>query len=365
MLRPRLDWQSPMSTINTTTPTASTMTRAIAEPRAGVRLEIAEVPTPGEGEVLVRSSLVGICGSDTHAIGGHHPFLTSTYLPGHEAVGVVAAVGAGAEIMREGQRVILKPNVNCGDCLNCVSGRTNACEKLEWIGCDPSLQRAGAMAEYFVAPVGNLFIVPDLVDDTTAALVECLATPVHAARIAGDLHGARVVVLGAGTIGVLCVVAALNAGAASVVVTDMDPGKIERAKRVGAHDGFLASDPTVDDRIIAALGGANADVVFDCVAVEGSFRQAVGLLRRAGTLMVVGVPPRDAALPMPLIQDWEIRVQGAAAYTEEDILTSLEIAERGGLPSAEVVSGVYALSDVAAAFAAAAADSSGKMLVAP
>ncbi|GAB3274330.1 zinc-dependent alcohol dehydrogenase [Microbacterium lacusdiani] len=354
-----------MSNSNISGPTSSTMTRAIAEPQAGVRLESAAIPTPAEGEVLVRSSLVGICGSDTHAIAGHHPFLTSTYLPGHEAVGVVAAVGPGVQTLHDGQRVILKPNVNCGVCLNCESGRTNACEKLEWIGCDPTLQRAGAMAQYFVAPAGNLFLVPDAVDDATAALVECLATPVHAARIAGDLRGARVVVLGAGTIGLLCVVAALHAGASSVVVTDMDPGKIERAKRVGAHDGFLASEPGVNDRIISALGEVNADVVFDCVAVEGSFRQAIGLLRRAGTLLVVGVPPRDAALPMPLIQDWEIRVQGAAAYTEEDIITSLEIAESGGLPADEVVSAVYPLTDVAAAFAAAAADSSGKLLVAP
>lgn len=340
------------------------MRRAVVEPLTGVRLESAEIPTPAPGQALVQSTLVGICGSDIHALAGQHPFLASTYLPGHEATGVVTALGEGVDSLELGQRVLLKPNVACGTCLNCRAGRSNACEKLTWIGCDPSLHWAGAMAGYFVAPAANLYPVPDSVDDETAALVECLATPVHAARIAGDVAGARVVVLGAGTIGVLCVVAALNAGAGSVVVTDLDQGKLDRAERIGAHGGVLASGDDVNAQVTEALGGP-ADVVLDCVANARSFGQAVALLRRAGTLVVVGVPARDAILPMPIIQDFEIRVQGSAAYTEADIETSLAIAVAGGIPTAEVISGTYALDDVAAAFAAATADSSGKLLVAP
>ncbi|MCJ1674615.1 MULTISPECIES: zinc-binding dehydrogenase [unclassified Rathayibacter] len=349
----------------TTPPTASTtMHRAVAEPLSGVRLETADVPTPAAGQVLVQSVLVGICGSDIHAIAGHHPFLASTYLPGHEATGVVAALGEGVEGVEVGQRVLLKPNVACGTCLNCRAGRSNACERLSWIGCDPSGHWAGAMAEYFVAPAGNLYAVPDSVDDETAALVECLATPVHAARIAGDLAGARVVVLGAGTIGVLCVVAALNAGAGTVVATDLDEGKLARATRIGAHGAVKASDADANEQVAAALGGP-ADVVLDCVANERSYAQAVSLLRRAGTLVVVGVPARDAVLPMPIIQDFEIRVQGCAAYTEADVETAISIAVDGGLPTAEVVSGRYSLEDISDAFTAANADSTGKLLVSP
>lgn len=356
-----------MSTPVPTAPRAGTstsMARAVAEPRSGVSLESAPVPTPAADQVLVRSVLVGICGSDTHAIAGHHPFLASQYLPGHEATGVVTALGADVEGFEVGQRVLLKPNVACGHCVNCLADRSNACEQLSWIGCDPSGHWAGAMAEYFVAPAGNLYAVPDSVDDETAALVECLATPVHAARIAGDLSGARVVVLGAGTIGVLCVVAALNAGAGTVVVTDLDEGKLARATRIGAHGAVKASDADADAQVAAALGG-RADVVLDCVASERSFAQAVSLLRRAGTLVVVGVPARDAVLPMPVIQDFEIRVQGSAAYNEADIETALRIAVDGGLPTAEVISSRYSLAEVTEAFAAAAADSSGKVLVAP
>lgn len=351
-------------TVDAPAPAAGPMRRAVAEPHHGVRVEDAPIPAPGPGQVLVRSTLVGICGSDTHAIAGHHPFLTSTYLPGHEATGTVVALGDGVDSVRSGQRVLLKPNVTCGDCANCVAGRDNACLNLTWIGCDPSLGWGGAMADYFVAPQRNLFAVPDGVDDRTAALVECLATPVHAVRIAGEVAGARVVVLGAGTIGLLGVVAARHAGAATVVVTDLDPGKLERAMRSGADGAVHAGHPDVNGQVMALLGGP-ADIVLDCVTNERSLHQAVALLRRAGTLAVVGVPPRDASLPMPLIQDWEIRIQGCAAYTEADVRTALDIARGGGLPTGEMVSGVFGLDEVATAFAQARADSSGKVMVAP
>ena len=346
-----------------TRPTRS-MRRALVEPRAGVCVEDADIPVPTPGQVLVRSTLVGICGSDTHALAGQHPFLSSAYSPGHEAVGIVSALGEGVNTLAIGQRVILKPNVSCGACQNCSAGRTNACEQLSWIGCDPSRHWSGAMAEYFVAPASNLYPVPDTVDDQTAALVECLATPVHAAVLAGDLTGSRVVVLGAGTIGVLCVVAALHAGAQHVVVTDLDEGKLARALRIGAHGAVSASHPDVNERVTAAMGGP-ADVVLDCVASERSFAQSVALLRRAGTLAVVGVPARDAVLPMPLIQDWEIRIQGCAAYTEADVVTAIDIAAAGGIPTGEIVSATYDLEQIADAFAAATSDSSGKLLVSP
>lgn len=341
---------------------SATMRRAVVEPRTGVRLEEVLVPLPAARDVLVRSTLVGICGSDTHALAGHHPFLTEPYIPGHEAIGVVSALGSEVTGFTVGQRVLLKPNVACGTCANCVAGRTNACESLAWIGCDSSRVLSGAMAEYFVAPAANLYVIPDTLGDQEATLVECLATPVHAARIAGDLTGTRVAVLGAGTIGLLCVVAALDAGAGTVVATDMEQGKIDRAVRCGARAGVLAAAPKLKQEVCSALGGP-ADVVFDCVADERSMAQAVELLRRAGTLMVVGVPPRPASINLPIVQDWELRVQGCAAYTEKDMLRAIEIAVSGGMPVTELVSSSYGLDDVAEAFAAASSDTSGKVMV--
>ena len=340
----------------------NTMTRVVAEQIGRVGLTEAPVPSPGPGQVLVRTALAGICGSDTHAVAGHHPLLAPPYYPGHEATGRVAEVGAGVTFPVVGQRVMLKPNVCCGECVNCRAGRTNACQDLRWIGCDPSGALPGAMADYLLAPAGNLYAVPDEVSDRQAVLAECLATAVHATRIAGDLTGARVVVLGAGTIGLFAVMAARRAGAGTIVVTDLDPGKRERALRHGAHVAVDATSDSFADQVRAGLDGP-ADAVLDCVANEHSIRAAVSVLRRCGLLLVVGVPPRDFAVPMPLVQDWELRVQGCANYTEEDIITALGMAQ--DLPEKEIISDHLPFAEAAAAFELAARNTSGKVVIGP
>ena len=320
------------------------------------------VPEPGPGQVRVAVTYAGICGSDTHAVAGHHPLLPPPYLPGHELIGVVDEAGEGVDPAIVGTRAVVKPNVECGECVNCLAGRTNACQTLGWIGCDPSGALPGGMAPFVLAPVRNIFPLPDEVSDVDGVLVECLATPVHAARIAGDLQGARVVVIGAGTIGLFSVIAAKRAGAGVVVVSDPEPSKRERAVQFGADHAVDALDPDFTDATWSALGGT-ADVVFDCVGIESSIRQAMSVLRRAGTLLIVGVPPRDGVVSLPTIQDWELRVQGCANYTAADIETAIAIAAAGGLPGTAIVSAVYDVESAPAAFAEAALGTAGKVVL--
>ncbi len=343
---------------------SATMRQVVVAGLDEVTVVDSPVPTPGPGEVRARVVLAGICGSDTHAVAGHHPLLTPPYVPGHELVAVVDQVGTGVDPALVGLRAVIKPSVDCGACVNCLAGRSNACQNLAWIGCDPSGLLRGGMAPYVVAPARAVFPVPDEVSDVDAVLVECLATPVHAARIAGDLAGARVVVIGAGTIGIFSVIAARRAGAATVVVSDPEVSKRDRAVRLGADAAVDAFDPAFEDAVGGALGG-KADIVFDCVGTEPSIRQAVSVLRRAGTLLIVGVPPRDGVVPLPTVQDWELRVQGCANYTPEDIEAAIAIAATGGLRGDEIVSAVYPLEEAATAFAAAAAGSAGKVVIDP
>jgi threonine dehydrogenase-like Zn-dependent dehydrogenase len=281
-----------------------------------------------------------------------------------ETLGQGAALAADGARLEPGQRVILKPNLVCGTCVNCLADRSNACQTLQWIGCDPSGAHPGAMAEFFLAPAGNLFVTPGGVSDEAAALVECLATPVHAARRAGDLNGAAALVIGAGTIGLFAVIAARLAGAGRIVVSDLDAAKRERALAHGADAAVDANDPGVVEAARSALGGP-ADVVFECVAGRGSVAQAIGVLRRAGNLMVVGVPAGETPVPLALVQDWEIRLQGCANYTPADFAAAIQIAAAGGLPAAAIVSQVFPLAQVAAAFAAASQNASGKVMVRP
>lgn len=327
-----------------------------------VIVEDAAAPAPRPDEAVVTTLAVGICGSDTHAIAGHHPLLPPPYHPGHEAVGIVATAAADGTGPAAGTRVLLKPNVVCGVCANCRAGRTNVCEHLAWVGCDPTGRYPGGMAEEFAAPARNLYPLAAAITPGQAALIECLATPVHAARIAGDLTGARVVVMGAGTIGALTIVAARAAGAAAIVATDLDAGKLDRARRIGADAAVDAADDDLAGRVIDELDGP-ADVIFDCVAMAASAAQWPALLRKAGTACVVGVPPRDFITPMSAIQDRELRVQGSASYTEVDVERAIAMA--ASIPADEIITAVHRLDEAPAAFEEAARFSSGKVLVTP
>jgi L-iditol 2-dehydrogenase len=314
------------------------------------RLEIVEVarPEPGPGEFRVRSVAVGICGSDLHAFDGHHPFITLPVVPGHEVAGVVEAAGPGASGFELGDRVLLEPNLVCGRCFYCTSGRYNLCEELEVIGC----QTGGGLAEAFVAPSGRLHLVPGAMSWTAAALVEPLSTATHATRMAGDLNGAAVVVLGAGSIGLLIMLSARAAGAAAIAMTDPVESKRAGALELGATAAVDSRDPAAAQAIRAALPH-RPDVVFDCVANEGSMNQAIGLAEKGGTVIVVGVPSGPIQVPLQIIQDREIRIQGSAMYVREDVLRAIQLMADGVVDAERIVTARYPLERAAEAFEAA------------
>jgi 2-desacetyl-2-hydroxyethyl bacteriochlorophyllide A dehydrogenase len=315
------------------------------------------VPRPAAGEVLVRTMLVGICGSDLHAVHGVHPSMPLPYRPGHEVVGVVEALGDGVARFSVGDRVVLEPNLVCGECTNCRRGRYNICSSLAVFGC----QTPGGMADVFTIGADRLHPVPDGLSDVEAALVEPLATPVHATELAGELAGANVVVLGSGTIGFLTMIAARRAGAATVVCTDLRAEMRDRATRFGADHAVPADDPDLPGTVTALAG--EVDVVFDCVATEGSVAQAVTTVRKGGTVVVVGVPAGRVRVPLDLIQDHEITVRGCLMYTDADIRVAMDLLAEGAVPTGELVSSVFPIEAAAEAFRAADSGEHGKVLV--
>ncbi|MEU9207881.1 alcohol dehydrogenase catalytic domain-containing protein [Streptomyces sp. NPDC048415] len=324
-----------------------------------IAVERIAAPVAGDGELLVRTTVVGVCGSDTHAALGHHPFMPLPYHPGHEAVGVVAAVGPGAEGFAPGDRVIVEPNLFCGQCPQCRSGRYNICQELKVFGC----QTPGAMTDLFTIPAGRVHHVPEGMTDIEAALVEPLATPVHAVAKAGDLTGRTVVVLGAGPIGLLVLAAARHAGAARIAVTDLLPGKRDRALRLGADAVLPADAPDLVHQVRDALDGP-VDVIFDCVAREQSMAQATDLVTKGGTIIVVGV---GAAGPTPvrldLVQDREIRIEGTLMYTADDYRSATALIASGVIDTDEIVTATFPLEEAAKAFAASLAPEHVKVLV--
>jgi L-iditol 2-dehydrogenase len=259
----------------------------------------------------------------------------------------VAEVGPGVEGFAPGDRVLLEPNLICGRCWYCTSGRYNLCEQLLVVGC----QTAGALADVFTVPAHRLHHIPDGMSWTSAAMVEPMSTAVHATRLVGDLTGAVVAVLGAGPIGLLTLLAARVAGAATSAVTDPIEAKRARAEELGAALTVDPTDPGAVEQIREGLP-RRPDVVFDCVANQASTDQAIALALKGGTVVVVGVPNGVVTIPLELIQDREVRIQGSAMYTGDDVRAAIDLVARE--PAVEgLVTARFPLADAAEAFAAA------------
>jgi 2-desacetyl-2-hydroxyethyl bacteriochlorophyllide A dehydrogenase len=334
------------------------MQRVVVSP-SGVSVVAAEVPAPGPGEALVRTVLAGICGSDTHALAGRHPFIDLPYLPGHEVAGVVEAVESSSLV--PGDRVVLEPFLPCWECKQCRAGRQNVCERLRFFGC---AHDQGAMAGYFTVDVRRLHKVPASLTWEQAAMVEPLGTPVHAIGLAGGVTGRTVAILGAGTIGLLTLRTAKAYGAARVVVTARSARSRDRALRFGADAVIDATAPSFVADAVAALG-ESADVVFDCVAEQSTMDQALALATKAGTVVVIGVPPAPVTIPLPQIQDAQLRIQGSATYLPDDFAEAMRLLASGEVPVDDIISATYPLADAAAAFSAAASGAHIKVLLRP
>ncbi|MBM2623125.1 alcohol dehydrogenase catalytic domain-containing protein [Actinoplanes sp. LDG1-06] len=325
----------------------------------GVSVVPAEAPEPGPGEVLVRTAVAGVCGSDTHALAGLHPFIQLPYAPGHEVCGTVEATGSSVTAVTVGQRVTLEPFLPCWECKQCLAGRQNVCERLRFFGC---AHDQGGMADYFTVDERRLHVIPDALTWEQAAFIEPLGTPVHAVGLAGGVREKAVAILGAGTIGILTLQVARAYGARRIVMTARSQASRDRALSFGADAVVDASSPSCAEDVRAALG-ESADVVFDCVAEQSTTDQALAMVMKAGTVIVVGVPPADVRIPLPLIQDAQLRIQGSATYLPADFTESMRLLVEGGVDVSRMVTAKHPLDQAAAAFADAASGRHLKVLL--
>lgn len=316
----------------------------------GITLVDAPKPIPLAHEILVETTVSGVCGSDTHAAAGQHPSIPLPYFPGHEVVGIVRQVGDDVDGIVPGQHITVEPTLPCWTCKMCKTERSNLCENLGFFGCG---YEQGGMADYFTIPANRAHIIPSGMSDLQASLIEPLATPVHAVRLSGGVADKTVVIIGAGTIGLLALAAARYAGAKKIVMTDMLVTKRDRALRLGADAVVDAASGDVVESILAELG-ESADVIFDCVSNQSTVDQAIKLAVKGGTVMIVGVPSRAVMVSLPEIQDVQIRLQGLATYMPQDYETALEIIQTGRVTVEDMITSQFPLERVADAFAISA-----------
>ena len=288
-------------------------------------LENRPEPEPGVGEVLVGVRRIGICGTDYHIFEGSHPFLKYPRVIGHEFSGEVLAAPSGSAL-KAGEAVVINPYVSCGSCIACRNGKPNCCVEISVLG----VHKDGAMCERIAVPERNLYLAPGLNADQ-AASCEFLAIGAHAVARSGLNGGARVLVIGAGPIGLG---AALFAGIAGGAVTmmDRDPERLSFAVEAGIAARTIQAGERSQTHIAEATGGEGFDLVFDATGNRGSMEAAFRTVAHGGTLVLVSVVNESITFSDPEFHKREMTVMGSRNATQADFARVISAIRNGQVP---------------------------------
>ena len=296
-----------------------------------LRLDQIDDPTPGQGEVLVRIHAAGVCGTDLHILDGMIKPDPYPMTLGHEAAGVVEAIGAGVSL-QPGTTVAIYNKIFCGRCEQCLRGRTNICDnEPEQLG----FNRDGGDAEYAVIPEQNAVPVPDGVDLASASVLTCAGmTAIHATRLSGLRLGDTAVVNGIGGVGILVLQAAAHAGARVIAVADSEE-KIQLAKDHGASDGVLVDTPAsyenVAERIRGLTDGRGTDVFFELVGTTQTMNAGIRSLAKGGRFVSTGYTDQQIEIhPIEFILP-ETSLVSTVAATRLDLQDALSLCAAGAL----------------------------------
>jgi L-iditol 2-dehydrogenase len=310
-------------------------------------------PRPGPHEVLVRVLAVGVCGSDVHyyehgRIGGF--VVESPLVLGHESSGEVVEVGSEVTRLAVGQRVSVEPGVPDFTCRQCLAGRYNLCEHMRFFATPPI---DGAFAELVTVHEQFAHPVPDSLSDDAAALLEPLSVGVWANHKGDVGPGTRVLVTGAGPVGLVAVQVAIASGAASVTVTDVNPHRLALARELGATAALDVGEAPLSRQ--AADSGLEVDVLLECSGHPAATADALLTVAPAGTVVLVGMGGDEATLPVSRIQERELTLTGTFRYAHT-WPAAIALAASGRVQLDRLVTGYYGLDEVADALGVARVD---------
>ena len=312
-----------------------------------ILLEEVRIPPVGEGEVLIKVKVCGICGSDIHSYRGKHPFVYPPIVLGHEFSGVVHRAGARVKNFFPGNRVVVEPNIVCGKCYNCLHCRYNICTDLKVIGC---VGYNGAFAQYVCVPQSKVIKIPDKISFEEAALIEPLAVAVHAVKRSGQKLSDTVIVLGAGTIGLLVIQVAKLAGAGKVVTTDLLDYRLKKVQELGGDRVINSQSKDLVKLIQEEYGRDGIDLIYDCVGIEETISQAIQIARKGIRIMIVGVPEEKINVDLSLVQDRELELIGVLMYTREDFTTAIDLIQNKKIKVKPLITHQFKLKDTEKAF---------------
>ena len=311
------------------------------------QVEIREIerPVPAPGEALIRPLFGGICGSDLNSYRGSNAYMSYPRVPGHEFSAEIVEIGENDRGFKVGDIVTANPYFNCGVCYSCKRGLVNACMSNQTMG----VQREGGFSEVMAMPISRLIDGKGL-SPKTLALIEPFCIGYHGIQRAGVHEGDKVLVVGAGTIGVLAAIAAKSRGG-KVWICDVAAPKLDYAMRFGFEGKILNTGAEAFDAAVKEITDGNGfDVTVECVGLPSTLQNCLDAACFGGRVAVIGVGKHNIDLDFTIIQKKELNIFGSRNALTRDFEELIDVVKTQGLNLDDVVTNVYKFEDAAKAF---------------
>ncbi|XP_035733998.1 sorbitol dehydrogenase-like [Vespa mandarinia] len=318
-----------------------------------IRLEQTPIEEPEANEVLIEMSCVGICGSDVHYLekGRIGDFiLRKPMIIGHESSGVIAKLGKNVTNLKVGDRVAIEPGVPCRLCSFCKNGRYNLCKDMVFCATPPV---HGSLRRFYKHAADFCFKLPDHITLEEGALMEPLSVGVHACKRADVRIGSKVLILGAGPIGLVTLLVAKAMGASKVIITDIKQDKLDVAKKLGADETYLMEREVSENenvKKIHELFGDDPDKTIDASGAQASIRLAILVTKSGGVIVLVGCGSPEVQIPLMNALIREVDIRGVFRYAN-DYGDALELLSSKKIDVKPLITHNYKIEDTVAAFA--------------
>ena len=324
-----------------------------------VAFEEFDIPALAPHDVLLKVSYSAVCGSDLHLYHDIHPFVKAPSTIGHELSGRVVETGSAVTKVQTGDLVAPEPILVCGECAYCQSGDYHMCKEVSY----QYRKGQAGFTDYFVVDERWAHKVPQQVGDKAAAIIEPLSVAIHGARKAGDLLAKTVVVIGAGAIGTLAAHVCCLSGAAAVYVVDLNPKRLALSARLSGAVPLNAKEQDVVEFVRGETGGLGCDVVIECTGAEVCAVQAVGMVRKLGTIVQMGISSSNFKdYPYARLLSQEITLRGSQGYCF-DFERAIALLASGRLDLSQYVTHEFPAAQIADAFALAASPDTDSMKI--
>jgi 2-desacetyl-2-hydroxyethyl bacteriochlorophyllide A dehydrogenase len=312
-----------------------------------VELKEVDMPILKEGEALLKLLYGGICGSDLGTYRGTFAYVSYPRTPGHEFSAEIIEIGKNDRGLQVGMVVTCNPYFNCGKCYSCARGLVNCCEDNQTMG----VQREGAFAEYIIMPIERIYDGKGL-SPKTLALIEPFCISYHGVKRGKVKNGDKVLIVGAGTIGVLAAIAAKNVGA-EVYITDIAQEKLDYATKTFGLDGsFVNEGETIFQENVKKITDSHGfDVTIEAVGMPSTFQNCIDAAAFGGNVVIIGVAKKNLDFNFTLIQKKELNIYGSRNALKKDFEELIDIVKAGKVDLEKIVTHVYSMQDASTAFA--------------